>query len=725
MRIAFAVLALSLAAVPAAHAATTMQVSARGDTTCAAVSGAAYCWGYNASGQVGNGGVAPVLLPTRVQGLGSGVAAVVTGGYHSCAIVDGGVKCWGDNDYGQLGNNVGGDSSVPVQVVGLTSGVTSIAAGDLHTCAVVNGAVRCWGSGGYGQLGTGGSIFSSAVPVAVSAIGSGATSVSAGRFHTCAIVNGAARCWGRGESGELGDGLSSASALAPVSVSGYGSATASLSAGGYFTCGARTGAAHCWGFGGSGQLGNGGTSNASTPQPVTGLASNVTQVSAGGSLHACAVVGGGAQCWGYNNKGQLGNSAAAGGTDVPIAVVGLASGVASISAGGLHTCAVATGGVYCWGDNANGQLGTGDQNGAATPQLVIAAPPVATALSANPATIDFGGQSVNTTSPGVLVTITNNGLTPITFTDAAATADFGGGYDCTTLAAGASCSAALDFTPTAAGAISGYVIFTTTAGTLTIDLAGIGELSLVTHYYRSILRRAPDAGGKAFWLGEAARMQSIGANVNEAWFAMAQFFFFSAEYQGFNRDNTGFVTDLYVTFFNRAPDAGGLNFWVSQVNSGMPREVVLASFMFSAEFTAFTQAIFGNTAARAEVDTVTDFYRGLLARLPDPGGFTAWVSNFRTAQCQGAAAVNNMVEGISGSFANGAEYAGKNRTNSQYVGDLYNAFLRRGGDLGGVQYWINLLDTAALTRNQVRQQFIASGEFQGRVAAIVSAGCVI
>jgi hypothetical protein len=185
------------------------------------------------------------------------------------------------------------------------------------------------------------------------------------------------------------------------------------------------------------------------------------------------------------------------------------------------------------------------------------------------------------------------------------------------------------------------------------------------------------------------------------------------------------VTDLYTTFFNRQPDGGGLAFWVNELNSGVPREVVLAGFMFSPEFASFTQAIFGNTAARAEVDTVMDFYRGMLARTPDPDGFNAWVNNFRTAQCSGTpgASVNAMVEAISSGFAGSGEYLSRNRSNPQYVGDLYNAFLRRGGDLGGVQFWVNDLNAGTRTRENVRQNFISTPEFQGRVANIVAAGC--
>src|SRR6185295_13833820 len=134
--------------------------------------------------------------------------------------------------------------------------------------------------------------------------------------------------------------------------------------------------------------------------------------------------------------------------------------------------------------------------------------------------------------------------------------------------------------------------------------------------------------------------------------------------------------------------------------------VMLAQFMFSAEFTSFAQSIFGNTAARAEVDAVGDFYRGLLARLPDGSGFAFWVGRFRAAQCNGAPAVYAEVESISSSFINLPEYANRNRTNAQFVGDLYNAILRRGGDRGGVQFWINELDSGRRTRDNVRQQFI-------------------
>ncbi len=367
-------LAVLVIGVPFAASAQ-LQVSARGDTTCAAVGGAAYCWGYNTDGQVGNNSTSHAPAPVQVQGLASGVSAVETGGGHSCAIVNGGAWCWGNNAYGQLGNNGSATSSVPVPVSGLSSGVTAIALGDLHTCAIVNGGARCWGSGGVGQLGTGGSIFSSPVPVAVSGLASNVTALSTGKFHSCAVMSGASYCWGQGDSGELGNGLTTYIVQAPVAVSGYSTASAVISAGAYFTCGIRNAGAQCWGYGSQGRLGNGGIGNSSLPQQVVGLTAGVTAISAGNGLAACAVVNGAVQCWGANNAGQLGNpGAGAGGSTVPVAVQGLTSGMQDVSAGGLHACATGDSGLYCWGSNAYGQLGTGTGTASGVPVLILTAP---------------------------------------------------------------------------------------------------------------------------------------------------------------------------------------------------------------------------------------------------------------------------------------------------------------------------------------------------------------
>ena len=462
-------------------------------------------------------------------------------------------------------------------------------------------------------------------------------------------------------------------------------------------------------------------SGASLATPTVSLASSVNPATTGQSVTFTATVTGAAGTPTGSVSFLDGGSAISG-----CASVALSSGSAicttSALTNGTHSITASYAG--------NSSYTSGTSN---TVTQAVQAPSTTLSLAASPASIDFGGESMGTTSAPQTITVTNNGTGTVTITGIAASSQFAQTNNCSSVAAGATCTITVTFTPSPqAGAIgsadpvSGSVTITSNASNspATVTLAGSAEKSLVTHFYEAILRRAPDAGGKSFWQSEALRMQSDGANPNEAWYAMSVFFFNGSEYASLNRDNAGFVTDMYVTFFNRAPDGGGLDFWVSQLNAGMPREVVLASFLFSPEFTSFTQGIFGNTAARAEIDVVMDFYRGGLARLPDDGGLAFWVQQFRTAQCQGAGPVYTMANSISSQFFNGQEYAGRNRTNAQFVGDLYNAFLRRGGDQGGVQFWINQLNTGAMTRDQVRFNFLNSPEFGNRVNAVVQQGCL-
>jgi DNA-binding beta-propeller fold protein YncE len=357
------------------------------------------------------------------------------------------------------------------------------------------------------------------------------------------------------------------------------------------------------------------------------------------------------------------------------------------------------------------------------------------AAGISPTALDFGGQSMGTTSPPQTVTVTNTGTGTLTVSGVAVSnAQFSQTNNCTTgLSAGQSCTVTVTFNPAVVGGAALNDHFDVN-GTLTIthnglgspgiaSLEGVSEKSLVSHYYRSILRRAPEAAGVDYWEGEARRVSLLGANINEAWFALAQTFFSSPEYKAFNRTDSAFLTDLYKTFFNREPDSAGLNYWAGQLAQGMPRDVVLVEFMLGTEFRNFAQSIFGNTAVRAEIDVTTDFYRGILSRAPDDSGFGYWVGRFRTAQCQGGNAVLAAANDISGGFANSPEYGNRARTNAEFVADMYNAFLRRGGDLAGVQYWIDQLNTGARTRDNVRLTFIQTPEFQQRVQAIINQGC--
>ncbi len=327
----------------------------------------ARCWGDNVDGEIGLGDTIYQTTPVIVTGLSSGATALASGAYatHACAIAGGAAKCWGNNSHGQLGNSTRVDSSVPVAVTGLTSGVTAIAKGASHTCAVVAGKVLCWGANASGQLGNGSTVDTG---TAVTAIASGATAVAAGYSHSCAIVAGGVKCWGSNVSGELGDGTTSESHV-PVSVENLTGTAMSISIGVAHTCAVMsTTKIQCWGYNSNGQLGN--NSNASTaangPTTVVSIPSGATAVAAGG-YHTCAIVSGGVACWGDGQQGQLGDGFI-GDSYVPVAAFGLSSGVGSIFAGNAYSCAISSGAAYCWGDTHS----IGDNSAAyqAAPELL-------------------------------------------------------------------------------------------------------------------------------------------------------------------------------------------------------------------------------------------------------------------------------------------------------------------------------------------------------------------
>jgi alpha-tubulin suppressor-like RCC1 family protein len=251
-----------------------MMAVSRNHTCALSLSDRVYCWGYSGDGQIGDGVMLPapiardsVTIPTEVAGdLSIRYKAVAAGGQHSCAISNGGAGyCWGFNASGQLGDGTITRDSVPTLVSGGLV-LAAVAAGYNHTCALTSGGVAfCWGSNLNGQLGTGGG--SSNVPVAVAG-GLVFQAITAGEAHSCGLtVAGALFCWGRNANGQIGDGTN-IDRNTPVLVSG-GLVLRSVSAGDLHTCAVTTtNVAFCWGDNQFGQLGDGTLVNRLVPTRV-------------------------------------------------------------------------------------------------------------------------------------------------------------------------------------------------------------------------------------------------------------------------------------------------------------------------------------------------------------------------------------------------------------------------------------------------------------------------
>lgn len=252
--------------------------------------GTVWTWGYNASGQLGDGATSNSSVPVKVTGL-TGIIGVSAGNNHTLALKsDGTVWSWGENRRGQLGDGTTMDywpygRSSAQQIGGLT-GITAISACGDHSVALKSdGTVWTWGWNSFGQLGDGTDIDRN-VPVQVSGL-TNVVAVCAGHGHTVALKSdGTVRAWGGGALGQLGDGLRTSS-LTPVQVSNLTNVT-TLGGGGAFTIAMKSDKTlWTWGDNDFGELGDGTTTGRAVPVRVIGL-TGITNF-CGGAYHAIAI----------------------------------------------------------------------------------------------------------------------------------------------------------------------------------------------------------------------------------------------------------------------------------------------------------------------------------------------------------------------------------------------------------------------------------------------------
>jgi len=343
-------------------------IAAGSNHTCALnMTGQLYCWGRNNRGQLGSPDTTRRSTPTLVPDVADTTFAVLSAGAeHTCALTAAGkAYCWGRNGDGQVGDSTTIDRYSPTPIRS-DSTFIAISAGSDHTCGVTTaGRIYCWGLGYTGQLGHG-LPADRTYPVAVNDA-STFVAVTTGSRHTCGLTaTGKIYYWGSNEHYQLGDGTGT-TRYTPVPIADTSNSTfVAVSAGLEFTCGlTTTGKVYCWGRNQYSQLGDGTTDNAPTPVAIADTSNSTFALIGTGRLYACAITTTGkGYCWGYNGSGQLGD-----GTTQPRALptpLAAPAGITftSLATGSSHACGTtSTGMAYCWGGGSTGELGNGSTSG--------------------------------------------------------------------------------------------------------------------------------------------------------------------------------------------------------------------------------------------------------------------------------------------------------------------------------------------------------------------------
>lgn len=712
---------------------TPVDIDTGGYRTCARASdGALACWGYNTSGQVGDGtttnrttAVAVAVAGTSLHG--KPVTKLGLGLYTGCAAAGRSVACWGTNRYGALGNGTSAVSTVPGPAVGgsLAGATLAEVDGNLSSaCArTTAGVVSCWGQDDYNQVGVPGSAMVRspvAVPVAGTPLASSpAVDIDVGGIHACAVsADGAVTCWGSNGSKQLGRAalVSTPGAVETSGSAIEGKTVVQVEAGAAFTC-ARTsdGLVACWGMNAGGQLGIG-TTGASTPVPTalatagTPLAGKTIVDLAVGDNASCALASDSTvACWGDNGFGTLGNGTTTGSSSVPTAITKagtplLGKTITDIELGESDTACVVTsvGGSACWGEGSYGSIGDGQSDHATVPaaptvagtalegKTIVQADPgyvhvcwrasdstLACAGSNTAGSLGNGGDSTDRSVPDAVATAG----TPLAGASVAQLASIGYGTCARTTGSVLSCwghnwygqlgTGALDHSPTPVDA-TGFEADATVPDPPTIGTATAGDAQVTVTW------SAPSTDGGSPITGYVVT-PSIGGVVQAP---------VASPGTGTSKTVTGLTNGTTYTFTVAA---------VNDVGTGAAS---------AASAAATPRAPYSPFASWGAL--VDRLYLDLTAVAPSASARSSWVSQLTS----GAKRPGDLVAALRVTPDNTAKIDATVR--------LYRALLGRAPDAGGLRFWVNRRRSGSWTLNRMATAFSSSSEFQRKYGSLTN-----
>jgi alpha-tubulin suppressor-like RCC1 family protein len=318
--------------------------------------------GLNNFGQIGDTTLVSRSSPVQVFGGGVDWKQVSGGASNSAAIkTDGTLWTWGRNANGQIGDNTSSTRSSPVTTTGGGTNWQQVSAGlnSFFTSAIkTDGTLWTWGQNTFGALGDGTSTVRSS-PVTTTGGGTNWRQVSGGQYHCAAIkTDGTLWAWGRNASGQLGTSTATSINTSPITTSGGGSTWKQVASGANHTAAIKTdGTLWTWGENTFGTLGDGTASSRSSPVTTSGGGTNWKQVACGNGHTAAVKTDGTLWTWGYNQFFRLGDGTSSDRSS-PVTTTGGGTNWKQVAAGNFHTVAIKTDGtLWSCGYNATGCLG--------------------------------------------------------------------------------------------------------------------------------------------------------------------------------------------------------------------------------------------------------------------------------------------------------------------------------------------------------------------------------